>query len=149
MSEALLGLYFINQCSPIFEVFDPDSPSSNTRLSHSTPIPTHSPHDLEPMFYPHEPGPDHTPETWTNESTPLLWGSIVYGTPQCVRFSDRPRYTRPSQLHDIEEREVSVDDDGRWKRWMRRGLVGVVVLGGFAVTIWAGVVFGLPLDSGP
>ena len=74
---------------------------------------------------------------------------MIYGTPQRVKFSSRPRYTRPSQLHDIEEGPSTADDDGRWKRWMRRGSVGVVVLGGFAVTVWAGVVFGLPLNSGP
>ena len=92
------------------------------------------------MSFPHEAGPDHAPERWTNESSPLLRGSMVYGTPQRIRFSSGPRYIRPDQLQDIEEGELTTDD-AQWKGLVRRGLLSIATLGIFALIVWAAVVF--------
>ncbi|KAL2054633.1 hypothetical protein ABVK25_004936 [Lepraria finkii] len=83
---------------------------------------------------------DHAPEGWTNESSPLLWGSMVYGTPQRVRYPSRPRYIRPSQLQDIEEGELTTDDAQR-KGLVRQGLLSIAMLGTFALIVWAAFVF--------
>ena len=92
---------------------------------------------VSPMHLPYEAGPDDAPQYSTNESSPLLFPSMIYGRVQRVRYSTRPRYT---SLHDIEEAaspETNTSSSRRfaWKKFMIKGLVCVLLLGILVLTV--------------
>ena len=86
--------------------------------------------------------PDESPSHFTNESTPLLHGSIKHGNQQKVKFSPRAAYTN---LPNIEEGAHDEHEYGetkqqiKWKKILLK-VLKYVLLVGFLVGVGFGAV---------
>ena len=91
--------------------------------------------------------PDDTPSHFTNESSPLLYGSIKHGKQQKVKFSPRAAYTDLPNIeegaHDEHEYE-GTKHKIKWKKMLLKGLKYVLLVG-----VLAGVGFGAVATSYP
>ena len=97
--------------------------------------------------HPSSASPDDTPSHLTNESSPLLHGSLKYGKRQKVKFSTRAPYTNLSNIEEGTDNEHECAGTNRKVDWKKKSLKALKYI--LLLALLVGVGFGAVATSYP